>query len=256
MTRKNLAIVAAISVILFAGAVFVGEAAFAKKKLRAKITYLEGKAFKAKKKRGPWKPLRKGSKLSKKDYLKTDKDSRVEITLPDGSKLRVAENSLIKMKSLLSGAGSKKKINIELKSGKVWATVKKALGGEQKFEIKTENAVAGVRGTIFRVDYHKDAVTVVKVYAGAVAVRNIPVYAKPQDMKSGKRVQVSGPKQISKQKWEELIAKEMQMIKVLADGSMSPPEDFDLTSEEEDKWAQWNREMDKKEDLMKEHMEK
>ena len=223
----------------------VSGAVFAKKTddNKATITMIEGKASKSVKKTGPWKAIKKGSTLSANDYLKTADDSRVEVTFPDQSKLRIDQNSLVKMKSLMAGAGGKRKFDVHLQSGKVWATVRKAVGGEEKFNVTTENAVAGVRGTIFRVDYQQEAATVVRVYSGAVAVRNMPVYAKPDDIKKGKRVQVAGPQVITKKQWEELIAKEMQMVKVDADGRMSQA-DFSADGEAEDKWVQWNRKLD------------
>ena len=243
MKRKQ--ILTAMSVAAAMGLmVLVGGAVFAKKAdNKAVITMIEGKASKAAKKKGPWKAVKKGSTLSASDYLKTADDSRVEVTFPDQSKLRIDQNSLVKMKSLMAGAGGKRKFDVHLQSGKVWATVRKAVGGEEKFNVTTENAVAGVRGTIFRVDYQQEAATVVRVYSGAVAVRNMPVYAKPDDIKKGKRVQVAGPQVISKKQWEELIAKEMQMVRVDADGRMSEA-DFSATDEADDKWVQWNRKLD------------
>ena len=54
--------------------------------------------------------------------------------------------------------------------GKLWAKVTSAIHGEQKFQVETENAVAGVRGTTFRVDANQDKSVRVRVYDGQVAV--------------------------------------------------------------------------------------
>jgi hypothetical protein len=212
---------------------------------KAVVSVVEGTAEKSAKKTGPWTGLKQGSELAADDYLKTGEDSRVELNFSDGTKLRVDQNSLVKMKSLMVGGGGKKQFDMHLQTGKVWAKVKKAVGGEETFKVTTENAVAGVRGTIFRVDYRSDKATVVRVYSGSVAVRNMPVYAKPEAVKDpSKRVQVQGPQQITKQQWEELIAKEMQQISVGADGAMSAAEEFTNDSESGDKWVQWNKKLD------------
>jgi len=215
----------------------------------ATVTVLDGKAVKATKKKGPWTEVKKLDQLSDQHYLKTGDNSRVELAFTDGSKLRVDQNSMVKMKSLMVGSGGNRQFNVHLQTGKVWATVKKALNGEEGFKVTTENAVAGVRGTIFRVDHNAEQPTVVRVYSGAVAVRNIPVYADPKEVgqpgASANRREVAGPKQITRKQWEELIAKDMQMIQVAADGaSLTPPEDFMAESEASDAWVAWNKKLD------------
>ena len=55
-------------------------------------------------------------------------------------------------------------------SGTSGPTSPRRSGGEARFEVKTENAVAGVRGTTFRVDAASDKLVVVRVYSGTVAV--------------------------------------------------------------------------------------
>ena len=69
-------------------------------------------------------------------------------------------------RKILRGSGE-----IEPGGYKAWAKVSKMVGSEARFEVKTENAVAGVRGTVFRVNVEEDAATVVKVYEGAVVVQ-------------------------------------------------------------------------------------
>ena len=129
--------------------------------------------------------------------------------------------------------------------GKAWAKVRKVTTGNT-FEVKTKTAVAGVRGTVFSVMAQKDASTVVKVFEGLVAVNNKPALdsieaaEKAQAAKKGERVQVSGPKEISKRAWEEMIAKAMRMVMVAANGEITEPLAFDLEVEKKDDWVVWN----------------
>lgn len=241
--KKTVFAFALLACLAMVAMVFTNGSLFAKSKATAEVTKIEG-AAKAKMGDGKWKPIDVGAKLSSKHAVKTMKKSKVEIQLPDGSILRIAPLSRVRMKSLLhAGKKGKKEASFKIEAGKIWANVSKAIGGEKKFEVETDNAVAGVRGTIFRVDQKKDSSAVVKVYAGSVAVTNAPIYQREAKGVKGKRVQVQGPKQVSKKKWEELVAKAMQEIRIAADGSLAMG-DFSA-EEDKDDWVAWNQELDK-----------
>lgn len=209
--------------------------------LTAQVSFLEGNVV-AKASGGEYKPIAKGDELSADYTVKTYKGAKLELTLPDKSVLRVAPLSVVKLKSLIKKTGQKKgKTDFKVTSGKIWANVSTALGSDYNFEVSTNNAVAGVRGTIFRVDVMDDQATVVRVYSGSVAVNNSPIYARTTDTK-GERVQVAGPKEVSKKKWEELVAKTMQEVRVEADGVIRITE---FPKSDKDAWKEWNEERDK-----------
>jgi hypothetical protein len=98
----------------------------------------------------------------------------------------------------------------------LWTKVKKALGGG-KFEVSTERAVAGVRGTIFRID--ADALvtaakgkgrraSIVRVVEGSVAVKPSAAIAKSLKKaapKKGPRTEVAGPQEVSVDQWEKIF---------------------------------------------------
>jgi len=50
--------------------------------------------------------------------------------------------------------------------GKTWANVSKFLGEKGRFAVSTRTAVAGVRGTLYRMNVNKNNSVVVKVYWG------------------------------------------------------------------------------------------
>jgi len=209
----------------------------------AVVSYLEGTAEARKGALADYKPIIKGAKLSADYTLKTHKSSRLELTLPDSSVLRVAPLSVVKLKSLLrKGKKENNKSSFKVTAGKIWANVSKVVGKDE-FEVETGNAVAGVRGTIFQVNVLEDKATVVKVYSGAVAVANSPIYARKIDPKA-QRMEVSGPQQVSKKQWEQLIAKSMQEVRVSADGVMRMTEIKPDTSDEV--WVKWNQQRDTK----------
>ena len=123
--------------------------------------------------------------------------------------------------------------------GNLWAKVTSVIQGEQKFQVETENAVAGVRGTTFRVDARTDKSVLVRVFAGSVAVaKNVPIYAtgKPGEQ----RREVQGPEEVSREKWEKVVTRQMQIL-IAADGTPGDPEPI---TGEDDAFAKWNQQRD------------
>jgi len=198
------------------------------------VTFLEGSATRTTKK-GEKSPLSMGSKVAEGDTLECA--GKLEITLPDQSIVRLAPGS----KLVLDEAAfeeQERSFRATLMLGKAWSKVTSLFSKEQDFEIRTERAVAGVRGTIFQVNAKKNKAVLVKVYAGAVAVAGtgvMPTKAKQQ----GPRVQVPGPQQVTKQQWEKIVTAMMQ-VSVKADGTPGEPTRCSAT----DDWSKWNRERD------------
>ena len=189
--------------------------------------------------------LAAGASIYQGDVIETARRTRVELTLVDQSVLRLGPLSRVELDAAAFGQGADdRKVSAKLRVGNVWASVTKSLGGEARFEVKTENAVAGVRGTTFRVDASKDKSCVVKVYSGTVAVAAGPL-PRPQHGAAGgaggARQQVAGPKEVTREQWERIVTSMMQ-VKVAADGSPAEPETFALA--EADEWETWNRARD------------
>jgi len=222
-----------------------------------KVTFLKGVAQRGPEDKGPFKPLKRNEDVREGEFLKTAADSRLEIKLADGSLVRLAPNSTFRLGTAKAadGKADPEKGQSKLTAGKMWASVTKAVGGESKFSVRTENAVAGVRGTTFRVNAEEDGATVVKVYEGAVAVSNGPLVEK-QKAGGGKgpidfqgRKEVAAPfKETTLQEWEKIVGK-MMSIKVAANGDQAEPEQFTAQNDAKDagdqEWVAWNNEMDK-----------
>jgi hypothetical protein len=54
---------------------------------------------------------------------------------------------------------------------------------------------------------------------------------------------VSGPQEVSRDQWEHLVGKQMEIF-IAADGTPGAPAKFDPDSEGEDAWVQWNHKRD------------
>ena len=210
----------------------------------ASVSYLEGSAFKSKDGKD-WKPFMKGEFLGANESVKTGVRTRLELTLPDGSKVRFSENTFFKVESLLF-TDEERGFEIKAFFGKVWSKVKK-FKKASKFEVKTATAVAGIRGTTFRIDANEDRSSLVKVYEGEVSVNSLPT----EDQEKGRKPkyisgpkEVPGPHEVSREEWSYIV-KSWQQISVSPEGVASKPVSF---SPEEDRseWVLWNQEMDKR----------
>jgi hypothetical protein len=197
-------------------------------------------------------PLNKGDALKKDDEVKVADKSRLEIRFPDGTVMRLSEKSRLKMSELsYNKQTDAKNVKVALSVGKVWANVKKLTTPDSTVEVKTSNAVAGVRGTVYRVNVDEDKSALVKVYDGTVYVAN-----PPRDATGKPPVQVSQPTEVpgphavpppvhevSMVEWT-VIVKAMQQISISPQGVASKPQDFDPRADADD-WVKWNQERDK-----------
>jgi hypothetical protein len=209
------------------------------------VTFLAGEATRSA--GGKSEKLAVGKAVFQGDVLETQKRTRLEVKLADGSVVRLGPTSKMEVQAAAFGKTVEdRNVSAKLLVGKVWANVAKAVGGEQRFEVKTENAVAGVRGTTFRVDAATDKSVVVKVYGGTVAVASGPIPRPEHKGTDGKpeRKQVAGPQQVSREQWEKIVTNMME-VRVSSDGVPSEPEKFALATPGEDEWEEWNRSRDK-----------
>uniref|UniRef100_C6DY91 Anti-FecI sigma factor, FecR n=1 Tax=Geobacter sp. (strain M21) TaxID=443144 RepID=C6DY91_GEOSM len=110
-----------------------------------------------------------GGAVQKGDFVRTKSNARAELTFNDGSVVKIAQRSRIDVGEY--SAGNRK---LALPRGKVQATVIPAAAGgkARSFEIRTPNAIAGVRGTSFYV-YHQANVTGVAVLQGVVHTASV-----------------------------------------------------------------------------------
>jgi hypothetical protein len=90
------------------------------------------------------------------DKLTTGPNSRVSISLSDGSQLELNDlSTLVLTENILNPDGSRASTKVTLLSGLVRSLVKIGTGSQPNFEVHTPNAVASARGTMFDVSYHE-----------------------------------------------------------------------------------------------------
>jgi hypothetical protein len=216
----------------------------------AKVTALEGIA------QAVYPGQKDVKKLKINDLLRTDCEvstgdkSRMELLLPDNSIVRFADNTRFKILQVDATNAEKRNVKIFMGVGKIWSNVRKALGGKGGFEVSCENAVAGVRGTVYRMNVEDDKSALVKVYDGEVSVaaaavrtdQKAPLAGPPKPIAGP--TAVAGPKPVSMDEWVYIV-KSMQQIRIKSDGRAEEPKEF-KEAEDRDAWVDWNKSRDNK----------
>ena len=213
----------------------------------ATVTLLTGSAEVLEK--GKWFPLTLKDALGEGDQVRTGAGARLEILLPDSSLVRFAGDSefrVIRVEPGGTAAPREEKVHIVL--GRAWANVVKTLGVKGNVEVSCDYAVAGVRGTIYRMNVEKDLSALVRVYEGTVYVSGggkaleAPKPLGPPTRVDGPKP-VPGPHRVTMEEWT-LIIKAMQQVRIGADGIPEKPRDF-TEAEDRDEWVDWNRARDR-----------
>jgi hypothetical protein len=236
LTSLSLALIAALAVDAHAGA--------PASRAGVSVTFLSGKA--EVERAGKREALAVGHAVAEGELVETFDATKLELTLADGSRVRLAPKTKLTLTEGKFRGGEGRNVSVSLWAGRVWANVAKAVGGNDTFEVGTRNAVAGVRGTSFAVSAAADLSAVVRVYAGTVGVRKSEKDAGVSGQGSKpERRQIAGPERIDKKQWEEIIATAMKQVKISSAGQIAPAEDFEDQGEDLE-WAMWNKERDGK----------
>ncbi|MBX7058017.1 MAG: FecR domain-containing protein [Leptospirales bacterium] len=114
-------------------------------------------------------PLAQGARLRAGDWIVTGPESAADLGLPGGTVIRLSANSRLSMDALARESSRGKVDELMLHRGRLLNVVERLNQGDE-FNVRTPTAIAGVRGTSFRVSTDGRA-TEIYVVRGAVEVR-------------------------------------------------------------------------------------
>ena len=179
------------------------------------VTALEGTAVRIPKAGGE-QALASGAAIELEDTVRTAAGGFVKLVLTDGTALALGPDSELVLEVAEFAGQERSAFSARLVLGRFWARVKKAVAGcTTRFEVKSGRAVAGVRGTIFRLDAtplvagsHPPKIreTLVRVLEGRVGVDAQVRRGKgkaPPPTAPGPRKEVAGPQEVSADEWEK-----------------------------------------------------
>ncbi len=197
--------------------------------------------------------LKAGDLLKGGDEVVTGRRSRLELTLPDRSQVRFADNTRFKILQIsVAEADKNRDVRFHMSLGRSWAKVSKTFTGRSRFDVSCENAVAGVRGTVWRMNVDNDQSAMVRVYDGEVNVAGggktmdeIRSQVKPS-MRLTAPKPIAGPHAVSMKEWTQIV-RALQEIRIDKNGVPSKPFSFSPEADR-DEWVDWNREQDQEAD--------
>jgi hypothetical protein len=97
-------------------------------------------------------PVAEGTAIEVGDVLRVQRGA-LKLTLNDQSQVMLAQGSDLEISEADFAGQERKSFVAKLGLGVLWAKVTKAAAGsDAKFEVQTDRAVAGVRGTVFQVE--------------------------------------------------------------------------------------------------------
>ncbi len=139
----------------------------------ARIKFMLGKVELMRQGQTKWQKVRFNQKIFEGDRLRTALNSRVELQMPDGSVIKINENSMFDVKEIKTDENEKSdRQSFTLWVGSLFAKFQKIVEQRQSRRIETPSAVVAVRGTEFDLQVDQQQTTVVRVYKGKVSLRS------------------------------------------------------------------------------------
>jgi len=202
-----------------------------------KVEKFSGSVFFREKNNIPYQEVKSGTSIDKGYWIKTGPTGWVVLSLVDGSRLTLANNTEIEITEFLVGKGKKDGL-FTMTQGKLRASVTKIAGERVDYKIKSPTAVAGVRGTDFMMMSQGQA-NVLFGNEGSVEVSGTDTASKPLNentmVQNTRGYQPTEPVEVKPDTPLYTAKKNFQEIT-----SATPPKDWELSGNLPHIVARWN----------------
>lgn len=239
-SRSRRACLGAVSAVVAAAAV---TAVMGQAWVIAKVSFYMGEVGFRKADSQDWTGIALQQPLFTGDAVRTGVESRLEVKMGDeGILVRIDENAQLEIstRSLQEWKGPGTKA--ALRSGRLWSNVRRLAADRENLTIETPTVLAAVRGTVFRIDIPDSLTTMLRVYQGAVEVRDNPAPPGGGMREVGPPREVAPPREVTAQQWLELVTANQQLI--FTRGERPEVSEFDPNEDARLDWVQWNRKRD------------
>lgn len=144
---------------------------WAQEQSSAQVKFVIGQVERLAAKQTTWQSVKLKGQIYQGDRIKTAVNARVEIEMPDGSVLRIDQNTIFDVKEIKTkDADGEDKMSFSLWAGNIWAKFKKVVSGRQSRRIESPSAVVAIRGTELEIQVDQQLTTRVSVTEGLVEV--------------------------------------------------------------------------------------
>ncbi len=143
------------------------------KRSSARIKFLVGTVKLLHKGKIHWNTAHFNDRVYQGDRLRTELNARVELEMPDGSVIKINENSVFDVTEIKTPKiEHADKMSFTLWVGSLFAKFQKIIEQRQSRIIESPSAVVAVRGTQFDLEVDRNQTTTVRVYEGRVSFRS------------------------------------------------------------------------------------
>jgi len=144
---------------------------FSQNSNKANVKFVIGNVELQKNQQTNWEKVGLNTSIYEGDRIKTTANSRVEIDMPDGSVIKINENSVFNVKEIKTPENDgEDKMSFTLWAGKIWGSFKKIFSDRQERNIDSPSAVVAIRGTTIEMEVDMQLKTTVRVIEGKVGV--------------------------------------------------------------------------------------
>ncbi|MFW5980781.1 MAG: FecR domain-containing protein [Halanaerobiaceae bacterium] len=156
---------------------------------------------------GKWKTVEDQVELNQGDHIKTGNSGRADLFYLNEARILIEENSRVQIKENKRDDLQVKKLKLD--EGSVLVDFMQNIREKMSFEVETPTAVAGVRGTLFKVEVDEGKETVVSVKEGKVSVSNDKTTVKVKGGENAvvrersKKPEIGSFKQNEIKKWQQ-----------------------------------------------------